>query len=174
MKFLRFVVAALVGCGADPSAVFSGDLPSDPGSLISHVGYYLDSTEWKGKASGTVVPPFKSSPHPKQTLRFDGFEALLSDGRVPPALHRPLFPVLQGGLRDAGVLIYETFMVGNERFRRPSNPDFLLRRDDLLDFARGRLEIVAFEQGEVDHPKPAFVQRLCAVKGNRGARLPRS
>src|SRR4051812_7000990 len=42
-------------------------------------------------------------------------------------LHRPLFPRLLASLGEGGVLIYETFMLGNERFGRPSNPQFLLR-----------------------------------------------
>ena len=48
-------------------------------------------------------------------------------------LHRPLFPRLVDALDEGGVLIYETFMSGNERFGRPSNPEFLLRPDELLD-----------------------------------------
>ena len=44
------------------------------------------------------------------------------------------------------MLIYETFAVGNERYGRPSNPDFLLQSGELLDVARGRLAVVAYEQ----------------------------
>jgi SAM-dependent methyltransferase len=80
-------------------------------------------------------------------------------------LHRPLFGPILAALRPGGILIYETFMVGNERFGRPSNPDFLLRPGELLDLVRGQLEVVAFEQGRVGTPKPAVVQRICAVKG---------
>jgi SAM-dependent methyltransferase len=80
-------------------------------------------------------------------------------------LHRPLFPHLVTLLKAGGVLIYETFMVGNERHGRPSNPDFLLRPDELLDAFRASLHIVAFEQGELERPQPAVVQRLCAVAG---------
>lgn len=79
-------------------------------------------------------------------------------------LHRPLFPYLTGSLEDGGVLIYETFMIGNEKFGRPSNPDFLLRPGELLQ-ACGALTVVAFEQGEVARPKPAAIQRLCATRG---------
>ena len=78
-------------------------------------------------------------------------------------LHRPLFPELLAALAPAGVLIYETFALGNERFGRPSNPDFLLRPGELLDFARARLRVIAYEDVFVDDPKPALVQRICAV-----------
>jgi SAM-dependent methyltransferase len=76
-------------------------------------------------------------------------------------LHRPLFPHLLGSLEEGGVLIYDTFMAGNERFGRPSNPAFLLHPGELLQAFR-ELEVLGFEQGEVAGPKPAMKQRLCA------------
>ncbi|WP_377808364.1 methyltransferase domain-containing protein [Azospirillum sp. A29] len=81
-------------------------------------------------------------------------------------LHRPLFPAILATLEPGGVLIYETFADGNARFGRPSSPDFLLRRGELLEAVRGRLQVVAFEQGELSVPKPAVVQRICAVAGD--------
>jgi len=82
-------------------------------------------------------------------------------------LHRPLFPVLESALAEEGVLIYETFMVGNEKFGRPANPAFLLREGELLQAFRS-LAPIAFEQGAVERPKPAVIQRLCATRGNIG------
>jgi SAM-dependent methyltransferase len=79
-------------------------------------------------------------------------------------LHRPLFPSIAASLVEGGVLIYETFMIGNERFGRPSNPDFLLRPGELRE-AFASLRILAFEEGEVARPKPAVTQRICASKG---------
>jgi SAM-dependent methyltransferase len=78
-------------------------------------------------------------------------------------LHRPLMPELLSTLREDGVLIYETFMLGNEAYGRPANPDFLLRADELLDWARPRLRVMAFEQGRIEGPPPAMLQRICAV-----------
>ena len=82
-------------------------------------------------------------------------------------LHRPLFPVLAGALAPDGVLIYETFALGNERFGRPSNPDFLLRPGELLEVVAA-LTVIAFEQGEVAVPRPAVIQRIAAVSGPLG------
>ena len=82
-------------------------------------------------------------------------------------LHRPLFPAIEAALADGGVLIYETFMVGNEKFGRPSNPAFLLRETELLQAFRG-LTPLAFEQGYVERPKAAMIQRLCARRGRIG------
>ena len=79
-------------------------------------------------------------------------------------LHRPLFPELVRSLRPDGILIYETFAQGNAVYGKPSNPDFLLAPGELLALAsRGGLQVLAFEDGHVDHPHPAQVQRLCAA-----------
>jgi SAM-dependent methyltransferase len=82
-------------------------------------------------------------------------------------LHRPLLPAIARALAPGGVLIYETFARGNERFGRPHNPDFLLRPGELLE-AFTALTVVAFEQGEVSVPRPAVIQRLAAVLGPWG------
>jgi hypothetical protein len=87
-------------------------------------------------------------------------------------LHRPLLEVLKESLDEGGVLIYETFMAGNERYGRPSNPQFLLRPGELLA-AFGALSVVAFEQGTIERPKKAVVQRICALRGEAGrVRIP--
>jgi hypothetical protein len=83
-------------------------------------------------------------------------------------LYRPLFARLAESLEDGGVLIYETFMTGNERFGKPSNPNFLLRSGELIE-AFAELSVVAFEQGVVERPKKAVVQRLCALRGPAGS-----
>ncbi len=85
-------------------------------------------------------------------------------------LYRPLFPTIAAALAPNGVLIYETFAVGNERFGRPRNPDFMLRPGELLE-AFAALTILAFEQGEVTLPRPAVIQRIAAIAGPLG-RLP--
>lgn len=78
-------------------------------------------------------------------------------------LHRPLFPRLLDALAPAGVLIYETFAQGNETIGKPSRPAFLLAPGELLDVARGRLRVVAFQDGFLAQPRPAYVQRICAI-----------
>ena len=86
-------------------------------------------------------------------------------------LHRPILPRLAESLDEGGVLIYETFMLGNEKYGKPSNPDFLLRPGELLH-AFSSLAVVAFEQGTVERPKKALIQRACMVRGNaEGVRI---
>ena len=83
-------------------------------------------------------------------------------------LHRPLFPRLVESLDEGAVLIYETFMLGNERYGKPSNPDFLLRPGELLE-AFGALTVAAFEQGTLERPKKAALQRICVIRGPAGS-----
>ena len=77
-------------------------------------------------------------------------------------LWRPLLPSLFDALAPGGMLCYETFATGNERFGRPRNPDFLLRSGELLEFARGRLEVLEYAHGEHGEPPNAVRQRLLA------------
>ena len=80
-------------------------------------------------------------------------------------LHRPLLADMLGSLAPNGVLIYETFADGNAQFGKPSNPDFLLQPGELLALAAEHgLRVVAFEDGVIQEPKQAMVQRICAVK----------
>jgi SAM-dependent methyltransferase len=79
-------------------------------------------------------------------------------------LHRPLLPALLASLAPDGMLLYETFAIGNEAYGKPSNPAFLLQPGELIGHATaGGLRVLAFEDGFVSTPKPAMVQRLCAV-----------
>ena len=83
-------------------------------------------------------------------------------------LHRPLFPQLLDAVAPGGFLIYETFALGNARYGRPANANFLLKPGELLERVRGRLTVVAYEDLYVDLPKPAMVQRICAVDATIG------
>ncbi len=79
-------------------------------------------------------------------------------------LHRPLLDELARSLAPDGVMIYETFSLGNAEFGRPSKPDFLLAPGELLDWAgRADWRVLAYEDGVIGQPKPAMVQRLCAA-----------
>ena len=108
------------------------------------------------------VADLEGAPWPLHGERFD---ALV----VTNYLWRPLWPALRAALADnGGVLIYETFADGNQHIGKPSRPDFLLRRGELLEAARG-LRIVAYEDGFLDAP-PRCVQRIAAVADANGQR----
>ncbi len=76
-------------------------------------------------------------------------------------LWRPLFPVILQSLAPGGLLLYETFALGNGSVGKPSRPDFLLQPAELLTVC-AKLHVVAFEDGFL--PQPArFVQRIAAI-----------
>lgn len=135
--------------------------------LLSALGHHVEAVDRDADAlaqlSGVTgvsvrVADLEHGPWPYAGRRFAGIV-------VTNYLHRPLLPLIEGALAANAVLIYETFMVGNERFGRPSNPDFLLRSQELLEMAQAAgLRVVAFEEGEAALPKPAMVQRLCAIR----------
>jgi hypothetical protein len=76
-------------------------------------------------------------------------------------LHRPLMPDLIGAVAPGGVLLYQTFMAGNERFGKPSRPEFLLRDGELLELVRGSFSVIAYEACQIRDPMAA-VQRIVA------------
>ena len=95
------------------------------------------------------------SPWPLPGQRFAGIV-------VTNYLWRPLFKTILESLDAGGVLIYETFAVGQERFGKPSNPDFLLRPNELLEAFAGELEVLSYEHGEFREPGAVMRQRICA------------
>jgi SAM-dependent methyltransferase len=112
-----------------------------------------------------VVADIENGPWPLAHRRF---EAVI----VTNYLWRPLLPTIVETVADGGVLVYETFAVGNEAFGKPSNPQFLLRPGELLGAVPG-LSVVAFEEG-LAHAPARVVQRLVAARapGPSPARLP--
>src|SRR5258708_30071641 len=97
----------------------------------------------------------EKGPWPYEGRFFDGIV-------VTNYLHRRLLPVLVASLERGGVLVYETFAQGNERFGKPSNPAYLLVPGELLDAVRGKLRVIAYEDLTVSEPRPAAVQRIAA------------
>ncbi len=81
-------------------------------------------------------------------------------------LWRPLLPAIVAAVAEDGVLLYETFAAGNASYGKPNNPDYLLKPGELLDAVRGQLQVVAYENGVTDTPRPAVIQRICAVRRN--------
>lgn len=77
-------------------------------------------------------------------------------------LWRPRLADIVAAVAPGGVLIYETFAVGNERLGRPSNPAFLLQPGELVEAVRATLTIVGFEHARLAEPD-RIVQRIAAV-----------
>jgi SAM-dependent methyltransferase len=124
-------------------------LDRDAGALAQAAGLGITTMQYDLEAEGAAWP-FAAG-------RFAGIV-------VTNYLHRPLMEAIAASLQANGVLIYETFAVGNEQFGKPSNPAFLLGRGELLEHAaRAGLRVLAFEDGYSAMPQPAMLQRLCAA-----------
>jgi len=76
-------------------------------------------------------------------------------------LHRPLLPALLDAVEPGGVLLYQTFMEGQQRFGKPTNPAYLLRDGELLELVRGRFSVTAYEARLISDPM-TMVQRIAA------------
>jgi SAM-dependent methyltransferase len=99
----------------------------------------------------------ENSPWPFTSGEFDGII-------VCRYLHRALLSHIPGSLKAQGVLIYETFMQGQEQYGRPRNPDFLLKHGELLNAFSPVMEVLAYEEGLITEPTPAILQRICAKR----------
>ena len=110
-----------------------------------------------------ILADIENGPWPLPGRQFD---ALV----VTNYLWRPLWPRLLESLAPGGVLIYETFAMGQETIGKPSRPEFLLRPGELLTLCQS-LRVVAFEDGYQPTP-PKFVQRIVARRESSGGSLP--
>ena len=143
-----------LACGAGRHARWLSRMGFEVAAVDRDTGPFLDPPA----NVKLLQADLEAAPWPYPGRRFDGIV-------VTNYLHRPLLPVLVESLLPGGILVYETFARGNERFGKPSNPAFLLQPGELLEAVRGRLAVVAYEDRVVDEPRPAAVQRLCARRG---------
>ncbi len=102
-----------------------------------------------------VEADLEAGPWPLRGARFDAVV-------VVNYLWRPLLPTLVASVAPGGVLLYETFAAGHERFGRPRNPDFLLRPGELEEAVADGFEVLARHHGEVGEPPRAVRQGLLA------------
>lgn len=79
-------------------------------------------------------------------------------------LFRPLVPAIREALRPGGILFYETFTEEHARFGKPSNPDFLLKPNELKEMFEGWPVCYAFE-GLLDDPPRHMARRICHKPG---------
>ncbi|MCX8073530.1 MAG: class I SAM-dependent methyltransferase [Candidatus Binatia bacterium] len=83
-------------------------------------------------------------------------------------LQRDLFDGIRAALRPGGVVIYETFLVDQQKIGHPRNPNHLLQRGELLaHFAD--FELLLYEEGLLEYHPPAYLARLVARRPNKAA-----
>ncbi len=81
-------------------------------------------------------------------------------------LQRSLIPEIKNGLRAGGMVVYETFIIDQRRFGRPTNLDYLLKHNELLDMFRD-FRCLRYREGIMEGKKA--VAGIIAEKIERGA-----
>lgn len=142
---------------------------------LAQLGYRIEAVDRDAEALATLVgvanvttrcADLEGGPWPYYSRVFDGIV-------VSRYLWRPLFPQIFNALAEGGVLIYETFMEGQQLYGKPENPAHLLRPGELLELVGKRFTVIAFEQGEITAADGGtqVIQRICVRRG-RPVRLP--
>lgn len=135
------------------------DLACGPGRHLRYLtkrGLEVLAVDREPPAGGLRLDLETGDLGPLQDRRFGGIV-------VTNYLHRPLFPWLGQALLPGGVLLYETFMRGQEAHGKPTNPDFLLEPGELL--TAFPYEVLAYEE---QRDAPPIQQRLCASAARSG------
>lgn len=143
-----------LACGTGRHAAYL----AERGHTVTAVDIDLRPSESHRDAAGILwrQADLESAPWPFAGERFQGVV-------VTNYLHRPLFPRILEALAPGGVLIYETFSMGQTKYGRPRNPAHLLLPGELLEWVRGHLRVQAFEDLEEPHQRRC-VQRICALR----------
>ena len=127
------------------------------GATVTGVDRDLSATQHLNAVATLVQADIENQSWP---LVQDGAPKQFDAVVVTNYLWRPLLPNLIASLAPGGVLLYETFAIGNETLGRPSRPDFLLKPGELLEVCKD-LHVIAYEHGVLQNP-PRFVQRIAA------------
>ena len=132
---------------------------ADRGHAVTGIDRDLGAAQaWRAVAT-LVEADIENEPWP---LLQDGVPQQFGGVVVTNYLWRDLLPTVLASLAPGGVLLYETFAVGNETLGRPSRPEFLLQAGELLEVCKD-LHVVAYEHGVRQEP-PRFVQRIAAIR----------
>jgi SAM-dependent methyltransferase len=119
----------------------------------------------QGLAAEVIVADVEGGPWPLPGRRFDAVV-------VTNYLWRALLPAIVGSVAEGGLLLYETFALGQQNFGRPTNPEFLLQPGELLRATQG-LHVIAYEDGMAQAPQRR-VQRLAAWRAHPADAMPPS
>ena len=79
-------------------------------------------------------------------------------------LERSLIPQIKKGIKQGGMLLFETYTIEQPRYGRPRNPDYLLKPNELLS-SFSDLHIIFYHE-RVDHSteQPQAIASLLAEK----------
>lgn len=132
---------------------------AERGFIVTALDKDIDAVKSDNRIDAIAHDLEDGSPWPFGDRRFAGIV-------VTNYLHRPILPDIVDALAPGGVLIYQTFAVGNAEFGRPRSPEFLLQPGELLTAVADRCRVLAYEHGMLIEPRPAVIQRICAVRND--------
>jgi SAM-dependent methyltransferase len=99
---------------------------------LAKLGYEIDAVDISDYALSQIE--YSKMIHPleidltKYSITANNYDLIVNINY----LERKLFPSIIAGLKDGGILIFETFITAHEEgYHNPSNPDFLLRSNEL-------------------------------------------
>lgn len=131
-----------------------------PVTCVDKASEAIEKVATMGEA---ICADIEANPWPLPGRRFDCVV-------VTNYLWRPLLPTIVDSVAPGGLLLYETFSLGNETVGRPARAEFLLRPGELLR-ACENLRTVAYEDGFLEEPA-RFVQRIAAVRERQPSAVP--
>ena len=81
-------------------------------------------------------------------------------------LNRKIFKNIENSIKKNGYLIYETFGEGQEKFGRPKNKKFLLKKNELLTLTKN-LQLIFYEEIKVISGNSKFIKNRILSKNVR-------
>jgi SAM-dependent methyltransferase len=82
-------------------------------------------------------------------------------------LWRPTFERMLDSMKPNGVLLYETFMMGNERYGKPSRPEYLLAAGELQSRVAQRFEIVETYEGAISNERNEIIAMKAMITARK-------
>jgi len=90
-----------------------------------------NALEWAQKA-GVTIKAQTADLESEYQIEKDAYDVIICFNY----LQRSLIPQIKDGLRKGGMVVYETFLVDQAQWGKPKNPDYLLKRNELLNMFR--------------------------------------
>ena len=113
--------------------------------FLAEKGFLVDAVDFSDYALGQVkklatITTIEADLD-KYNLNFNKYDLIVNVNY----LNRRLLPQIKEALKSGGVVMFETFIVAHGDFTQPSNPEFLLRKNELLHAFIG-LDVIYYEE----------------------------
>lgn len=146
-----------IACGEGRNAVF-----------LARNGYDVDAID----ISGVAIEKGKKRVK-KNKVNVNFIQADFEDYRIPVKaydlivnfnyLQRTLIPAIKNGLKNGGVVLFETFTLEQQAIGPPKNPDFLLKPNELLKLFEG-MHIFFYREGIFEEERKKALASLAGKK----------